>query len=71
MSMILRENITGPSAWCGVDLVNDKSWIHELSDQAKDSIDKALLELKKRGLSFPDFHRNDFPIPAFCIWTRF
>jgi len=63
MSPILKEKITGPAAWRGCDLVNDQSWIHKLSNDAITAIDKALQNVKNNKLPFPDFSKEDFPIP--------
>lgn len=62
MSLIFKQKITGPAAWKGCDLVGDNSWIHGLSGKAIDSLDAALASVKKQGLKFPNFSREDFPI---------
>lgn len=64
MSLILKEKLTGPSAWRGADLRNDDSWIIQLSQEAITLIDKALTTVKNNGLSFPNFTKDDFPIHA-------
>lgn len=64
MSLILKETITDPSAWRGCELRDDQSWIHKLSDDAITAIDGALRNLKHQGLTFPNFSKDDFPIPA-------
>jgi hypothetical protein len=62
LSLILTKPITGPAAWRGADLVNDTSWLHPLSPQAIATLDAALAHVKARGLRFPDFGPEDFPI---------
>lgn len=62
MSLILKRPITGPAAWKGRDLAGDPSWMHVLSAGAIDAIGAALARVKSRGLRFPDFSREDFPI---------
>jgi len=62
MSLILKEKITGAAAWKGSELVGGNSWIYHLSDNAINTIDKALAHVNKSGLSFPDFQKNDFPL---------
>ena len=62
MSLILKEKLTGPTAWRGEDLRNDDSWMVHLSSDIIDVIDAALAEVKARGLSFPNFTKDDFPI---------
>ncbi len=64
MSLILKEKLTGPSAWRGEDLRNDDSWLIHLSSDMINIIDAGLAEVKARGLSFPNFTKDDFPIHA-------
>lgn len=64
MSLILKEKLTGPAAWRGEDLRNDDSWLIQLSEDTIRLIDEALAEVKARGLSFPHFTKDDFPIHA-------
>jgi hypothetical protein len=63
MSLVSTQRILGPCAWRGADLAGDDSWIHVLSPQAIDEIDRALATVKARGLTFPDFGADDFPLP--------
>lgn len=62
MSLIRTTPVTGPAAWRGRDIVDDTSWIHVLSADAIEEIDAALGQLRSRGLRFPDFGRDDFPL---------
>ncbi|QEI06228.1 TauD/TfdA family dioxygenase [Pigmentiphaga aceris] len=62
MSIILKQPLTGPATWRGADLVNDTSWIKHLSADMIAELDAALAEVKRRGLSFPNFSADDFPI---------
>jgi len=62
MSLILKEKITDKSAWRGSDLQNDQSWCIQLSSNTITVIDSALSSAKSRGLSFPNFSKDDFPI---------
>ncbi len=64
MSLILKEKLTGPTAWRGEDLRLDDSWKIHLSSDTINVIDAALAEVKARGLSFPNFTKNDFLIHA-------
>lgn len=63
MSIILKQPLTGPAAWRGADLAGDTSWLHPLSADTIAAIDTALAQVKQRGLSFPHFGRDDFPLP--------
>jgi Taurine catabolism dioxygenase TauD, TfdA family len=64
MSIILKQALTGPAAWIGADLAADSSWLQHLSAQQVAEIDAALAEVKRRGLGFPRFSREDFPLPT-------
>jgi hypothetical protein len=64
MSLVSTQRILGPCAWRGADLADDDSWIHVLSPQAIDEIDRALATVKARGLRFPEFTAADFPLPG-------
>ncbi|WP_034303767.1 TauD/TfdA family dioxygenase [Herbaspirillum sp. RV1423] len=62
MDVVLKEKITGAAAWRGQDLANDSAWIAQLTEQDIASLDFALGEVKKRGLTFPFFTAADFPV---------
>lgn len=64
MSIILHTPLTGPAAWRGEHFAGDRSWIHPLSADDIAALDLALAQLKQRGLRFPDFTAEDFPLPA-------
>lgn len=55
--------ITGPTAWRGVDMIDQAGWITLLSAQADDEIDAALLAVK--SIAWRDITRDDFPLPEF------
>ena len=62
MSIILKQAITGPAAWSGKEMQGDTRWIQQLTSEAIHGLDLALDQLKAKGLRFPDFTREDFPI---------
>lgn len=62
MSIILTQPVTGPAAWSGRDIQDDTGWIHLLSPEAVEGLDAALAALRNKGLSFPHFGREDFPL---------
>ena len=64
MGLILKEKVSGAAAWRGEDLVNDNSWVYQLSESTLTTIDNALTAIKANGLSFPNFTKQDFPIEA-------
>lgn len=62
--IIQAQPITGPAAWKGPDIANDTSWVHHWTPDALAVIDAALAQLKAKGLVFPKFGKDDFPIHA-------
>ena len=55
--------IDGPEAWHGKDLVNDERWRLCLDDGDIVEIDRALQNVKERGLAWSDMTRgSDFPL---------
>lgn len=62
MSIISTERITTPAAWVGADFETDHSWLHVLTPGAVAAIDAALAGLAAKGLRFPRFTREDFPL---------
>lgn len=62
--MILKDEITGPSAWRGTELTHDTSWMIELSVQNIDALDGALAGLRASGKKGLDFGKGDFPLPS-------
>ena len=70
MSIILHTPVTGPAAWRGVDLVHDNSWLHTLSPEVLARLDVALAQVKSRGLTFPHFGKDDFPIGDWALALR-
>ncbi|KON88810.1 hypothetical protein AF332_19725 [Sporosarcina globispora] len=63
MPYVLNEKIQGPSAWRGMDLAKDDSWIYHLSRKTLADLEKALVHIQQKGLKAPDFTKADFPIP--------
>ncbi|BBB24706.1 TauD/TfdA family dioxygenase [Amphritea japonica] len=64
MSVIHKEKIEGPSAWKGKDIKDDGTWIYHWSDESISVLEKALENVKQKGLKVPDFAKEDFPITA-------
>lgn len=62
MSIVLKQPVTGQAAWTGKDIQNDTSWMHHLDASQIQSLDDALASLRQKGLRFPNFTREDFPI---------
>ncbi len=55
--------ITGPAVWKGADFQGDDRWIHRLSADEVAEVDAGLAILHAKGLPFPDFTQEDFPLP--------
>jgi len=64
MSRILKDKITGPSAWIGAELSKDTTWVHQLTGAEMNDLDNALAQIKASGKSFPIFSKDDFRIPV-------
>ncbi|MDP4733275.1 MAG: TauD/TfdA family dioxygenase, partial [Limnohabitans sp.] len=67
MSLIMKQAITGPAVWKGADMVGDTTWVHVLSPEVLATLDAALAHVKSKGLTFPNFGREDFPIG---VWAQ-
>src|SRR5262249_10820501 len=57
--------IIGPEAWLGRDMAASTDWIRWFAPHEIDEIDAALRGLQRRGLTWPKFGRDDFPLPTF------
>jgi hypothetical protein len=57
-----RAPIQGPCAWRGAEL-READWLRHLPAGAAAQIDGALAAVKARGLDWPSFGRDDFPLP--------
>jgi hypothetical protein len=64
MSLIHMQPLSGPAVWTGSDFDRDDSWIYRLSDTEVAEIDAALAVLSARDLQFPNFAKEDFPLPT-------
>ena len=49
MSIILNEKIQGRSAWKGIDLAKDDSWIYYLSEKTIAALEKAVVTCSTKG----------------------
>ena len=63
MSLIRMQPLSGPAVWKGADFERDESWIHRLSADEVAEIDAGLAILHAKGMQFPTFTRDDFPLP--------
>ena len=65
MSYALSTPITGPEAWLGRDMAVSSDWIRPFAPREIAEIDSALRTVQGRGLAWPKFGRDDFPLPTF------
>ncbi len=59
---ILREPVTDKSAWVAEDYRRDRSWLYELTEKDLAALHSALQNVKTKGLTPPNFGREEFPI---------
>ena len=65
MSALRTEPAPRPEAWLGSELTQSTDWIVPVSSRAADEVEAALRSVERRGLSWPRFGRDDFPLPTF------
>jgi hypothetical protein len=51
--------------WTAADLARSTDWIRHVPRAAVEECDAALAGLRRRGLDWPRFGRDDFPLPTF------
>jgi hypothetical protein len=56
--------ISGPMVWHGQDLASSQDWIHPVSAPAVAEIDAALRAVQRRGLTWREIGKKDFPLPG-------
>ena len=57
-----RDRVTGPDAWIGPQIQNDKSWVHHFDAADVAEIDAALAHVRRTGARIP-FPAASFPLP--------
>lgn len=68
--MILTQPITGPAAWNPKDIADPSHWLYVLSAEEIALIDSAVQNLKTKGLAYPNFQKDDFPIHSMANTMR-
>ena len=63
---LARVPIQGACAWRAADL-HESDWLWHLPASAAAEIAAALAAVKTRGLDWPDFGRDDFPLPGLAV----
>ena len=66
MATTIARPIRGPEAWLGRDMASSTEWIRPVSAAALPELDAALGGLRRRGLRWPGFTRDDFPLSTFA-----
>src|SRR5262249_2203843 len=61
---LMPAGATAP-AWVGSALAGWTDWIRPISMSAAAECEAALAHVRRRGLRWPDFDRDDFPLPTF------
>lgn len=56
--------IVGACAWLGNDIAKSERWIRHLPEAAIDEIDRALTDVKRRGVAWSDVDAKSFPLPG-------
>ena len=59
---VLREPVTGPCAWRGIDLVDSEQWIEILAQSECDELERAARALLDDGRELGDVQREDFAL---------
>jgi Taurine catabolism dioxygenase TauD, TfdA family len=59
----LLPTLEGRAAWTGADLERSGDWIRVLDDAQCQEMAEALASLRRRGLTYPNFTIDDFPLP--------
>ncbi len=62
MTSHARQPLRGPFVWHGADLARDQDWCRAWSSGELAEIDRALAAAKRRGLTWREIARDDFPL---------
>jgi len=65
MSALSAEPTKRPEAWLGHEMARSREWIVPVPPRAAEEMDAAVRGLARRGLSWPRFGCEDFPLPTF------
>jgi len=65
MSARRVEPLKRPEAWRGREMAESTGWVVPVPPRAVEEMDAALRGLQSRGLAWPRFGREDFPLPTF------
>ena len=58
------QKTSGLAVWSGSDYADRKDWIYHFSDEAIEDIDRAIQNVRQKGLRLDDITAEDFDLPA-------
>lgn len=56
--------VEGPQAWYGPEMARSTEWIHELAPDEVADLERAVADVRERGVAIVDMRRPDFDLPA-------
>lgn len=63
---VLNAPLDSPAAWLGPDMARSREWLYRMTEAEILELDDALRRVRSRGLTVPEFSRDDFPLPNFA-----
>ena len=63
-------SVIGPGAWTNASLAADKSWIHQLTPQLLQALDRTIIDLRKRKVTLDTLVRDDIDCPELIEFMR-
>ena len=70
MGCIHKQEIDTAASWHAADFVGDQSWLVHFTDAEIAALDHAVAAVMARGLRFPDFGKDDFPLVGWAERLR-
>lgn len=70
MGCIHKQEIDTAASWHAADFVGDQSWLVHFTDAEIAALDHAVAAAMARGLRFPDFGKDDFPLAGWAERLR-
>ena len=70
MGCIHKQEIDTAASWHAADFVGDQSWLMHFTDAEIAALDQAVAAVMARGLRFPDFGIDDFPLTGWAERLR-
>ena len=70
MGCIHKQEVDTAGSWHAADFVGDQSWLVHFTDAEIAALDHAVAAVMVRGLRFPDFGKDDFPLAGWAERLR-